>query len=285
MYIMKKEISISLLALSLVACGGSSSSSNDSSLGINKNFANGIRGAEQEPVLISAAVSEGDTVTLNSQLTGNVLEGSSVIFNFTPTETKKVALILSSAVTDLDLGVSSTDLDLVSDDENSNDAIIFEATANQLYSVEVESYKGAGPFELKLVEANRSSFGLSVNEYIVEAEYTSVQTCVEGGETSTYNEAYDVDTIINWKDGYAVHLSGESKIFFKSVTNDSFTAVSADSGTEGSESYKNSTTLNYTTNFETGELTGTAISETTSVNNNITEVCTSNITITANVVL
>tara|TARA_B100000446_G_C10544846_1_gene338150 strand:+ start:2318 stop:3160 length:843 start_codon:yes stop_codon:yes gene_type:complete len=280
---MKKEISIYLLALSLVACGGDSSS--DSSLGINKDFASGVRGVEQEPTLTSDTVSEGDTIVLNSNLTGTVSDGSSVIFNFTPTETQKLALILSSAATDLDLGVSSTDLDLMSDDENSNEAIIFEATAGQLYSVEVESYEGAGSFELKFVEANRSSFGLSANEYIVEAEYTSVQTCVENEQTSTYNEIYDVSIIINWKDGYVVNLSNEYKTSFKSVTDNSFTAVSSDSGTEGNESYENTFTLNYTTNFETGELTGTAVSETTSVENSITEVCTSNISITANVVL
>lgn len=280
---MKKEISISLLALSLVACGGSSSS--DNSLGINKNFASGIRGAEQEPTLTSTNIYEGDTVTLNTLLTGNVLEGSSVRFNFTPTEDKKVALVLSSAAKDLDLEVTSTGVDLYSDDSNSNEAIIFNAIANRQYNVEVESFEGEGQFELKLVEANRSSFGLSANEYIVEAEHTSAETCVENGETNQYDETYDVSIIINWKDGYVVNLSGESKTSFQSVSGNSFTVVSSDSGTDGIDSYESNFTLNYTTNFETGELTGSAVSETTYVNSNSTEICTSNITITANVVL
>ena len=255
------------------------------SLGINKDFASGIRGAEQEPALKNDPVSEGDNVELNTRLTGNVLEDSSVRFNFTPTENKKVALVLSSAAKDLDLEVSSTDLNLDSSDGNSNEAIIFNAIANQLYSVEVESYEGQGLFELKLVEANRSSLGLTANEYIVEAKYTTKETCVENGETNQYNYTDNTSIIINWKDGYVVSLSGESKTSFKSVSGDSFTAVSSDSETNGSDSYESNFTLNYTTNFETGELTGTASSETTFVDSNSTEVCTANITITANVVL
>ena len=91
--------------------------------------------------------------------------------------------------------------------------------------------------------------------------------------------------IINWKDGYVVSLSGESKASFKSVSGDSFTAVNSDSFSFDNGRYESNFILDYTTNFETGELTGTAISKTTDIYDDTTEVCTANITITANVVL
>jgi hypothetical protein len=288
---MRKEISISLLALGLVACGGGSSSSDSDSSGsggnntlvINKDFASGIRGIEQEPALTSATVSEGDVIALNTNLTGSVLEDSSVSLYFTPTKTEKVAFILSSAAEDLDLEVSTQGLSLESYGFTSNEALVADAIAGQLYTVEVESYVGQGAFQLKLVEANRSSLGLSTNEYVIEAEYTIERACVESGETSTYDSSKNVNKIINWKEGYIMDLSGENKSSFTSINDNSFTATY--SKTENDGNYELEQTTNYTTNFETGVLNGTLLSTETETYNSRTEVCTSDIEIAAKVIL
>ena len=305
---MRKEILISLLALGLAACGGSSSSSDsgntdsgntdsgntdsgntdsgtsgNNTLVINKDFASGIRGTEQEPTLTSATVSEGDNVSLNTNLTGSVLEDSSVRLYFTATESETVAIVLSSLVEDLDLSVSSQGLNLSSYGSNSNEALVFDVIADQRYTVQVEQYIGQGSFQLKLVEANRSSLGLSTNEYVIDAEYTIEGACVQDGETSTYNSSKNVNKIINWKDGYIMDLSGENKSSFMSINDNSFTTTY--SKTENDGNYKSEHIINYTTNFETGVLNGSLLLKETEIDSSGTEVCTSNSEIAAEVIL
>ncbi len=288
---MRKEISISLLALGLVACGGGSSSSDSDSSGsggnntlvINKDFAAGIRGSEQEPALTSATVSEGDNVALNTNLTGSVLEDGSVSLYFTPTESETVAIVLSSLAEDLDLSVLSQDTDLSSYGSNSNEALVFDVIADQRYIVAVEQYIGQGSFQLKLVGANRSSLGLSTNEYVIEAEYTIERACVANGETFTFDSSKNVNKIINWKEGYIMDLSGENKSSFTSINDNSFTATYSKTDNDGN--YELEQTTNYTTNFETGVLNGSLLSTETETYNSRTEVCTSDIEIAAEVIL
>jgi len=183
------------------------------------------------------------------------------------------------------LEVSTQGLYLESSGLNSNEALLADVIADQLYTVEVYSYEGQGSFQLKLVEANRSSLGLSTNEYVIESQYTAEEVCVQDGETSTYNYTDNINATINWKNGYIMDLSGENKSLFTSVNENSFTIIGSDSDAAGDESYESEFTVNYTTNFETGLLNGSILSTTTYIDNTGTEVCNSNIEITAEVIL
>lgn len=280
---MKKGISISLLALTLVACGGDTTSGDTN--GINQDFPSDVRGVEQEPTLSSGTIAEGDSASLNTNLTGSVLENSSVRFNFTPTESQQVALVLSSAAEDLDLTVTAQDVDLDSSGFSSNEVIVFNAVAGQVYSIEVDSYTGSGAFQLKIVAANRSSLGLSANEYLIEAQYSSTEVCVRNGASSTNSDTSLINTIINWKDEYLSNLAGIDKTSFTSANGNSFTIVGSDSESEDDESNESSYTLNYTTNFDTNELTGTLKSKNTYTNSSGTKVCDTDIKITGKVIL
>lgn len=281
---MKKGIFISLLALSLAACGGDSS--NESGKSINKDFSSGIQGSSIEPTLTTFTVSDGDTVSLNTTLTGSVVEDGKVRLSFTPTEAKTVALVLSSTIKDLGLAVSYTGKSLDSSGDNSNEALVFEVLANQQYSIKIESYEGSGDFQLKLVDANRSSLGLSKNEHIIIATYNQTQVCIEDGKTDNATSTHLVNTTINWKEGYLVDLSGEGKTSFTSVQGDSFTVKKSISKTNEGEKASSDLTLNYTTNFETGALTGQLVSKFTHTDKEgKTEVCDVNSQIAAKVVL
>jgi hypothetical protein len=290
---MKKGISISLLALSLAACGGgggsNSSDSNDENiLSLKTDFAVGIRGSEQEPTVTAASVSEGDTVALNTRLTGSIPEDGSIRFSFTPTETTIVALVLSSTAEDLDLELtdSNYDVNIESSDSTSNEAIIFDAISGTPYFIDVDAYGKGGSFQLKLVEANRSSLGLSNDEYVVITQLNIAQECVEDGQNLSSNTTEVQNKIINWKGGYVLNLSGENKTSFTSVNDNSFSI--ADSTSESysdGESYSNISIFNYTTNFATGELTGDGNYVETYTDNAATETCTSEVEITGKVVL
>jgi hypothetical protein len=280
---MKKEILISLIVLTLVACGGESTSHDTDA--INQDFSINVRGEEQEPPLSLDTVTEGDSVSLNTILTGSVLESSSIRFNFTSNQSQKVALVLSSAVEDLDLNVSGEDVEFDGSGNSSNEAIVFNALAGQLYSIEVDSYTGSGEFQLKLVAANRSSLGLSANEYVIQAEYSSTEVCLEDGLNYTFSDTFLINTIINWKGGYLSDLDAIDKTSFTSTNGDSFTIVETDSKSENGESYESIYTLNYATNFDTNELTGTLVSKTTDTDSSGTRVCDAAVNIVGKVIL
>jgi hypothetical protein len=280
---MKKEILISLIVLTLVGCGGESTSHDID--GINQDFSINVRGEEQEPSLSLDTVTEGDNVSLNTILNGSVLENSSIRFNFTSNKSQKVALVLSSAVEDLDLNVSGQDVDFDGSGNSSNEAILFNALAGQIYSIEVDSYSGSGEFQLKLVAANRSSLGLSANEYIIQAEYNSTEVCLEDGLSYTFSDIFLINTIINWKGGYISDLDAIDKTSFTSADGEGFTIVETDSKSENGESYESIYTLNYATNFDINELTGTLVSKTTYTDFSGTKVCDATVNIVGKVIL
>jgi hypothetical protein len=297
---MKKEISISLLALSLAACGGSSSSDNksiDSNLQvINKDFPSSIKGKQDEPTLTTNDVTEGDSIDLNSKVSGTVLATSpteSTHLTFSIPDNQLIALVLSSSSNSLDINavtlpVHSNTLDLESSE---NKALIWNAVAGQSYQVEIENDTDVNSndvnFQLKLVEANRSSLGLSTNEYVVRYNNSGTLVCVDksGARTEeTYTARHTV--IFNWKEGYIKALLGTEKRKFSAVNDDSFSIIYTDSETEEGEIFNYSYNLRYTTNFETGEITGTVKNtDSTTKEGVVTENCTETLTTTGNVIL
>lgn len=85
-----------LLTSILAACGGE-----DANPGIG--VGDGLRGLANEPTLTTAT---GSDLSLNTQATGSIVEGSDDTYIFTATETGDVLVVLTSSVRDLDLSVS-----------------------------------------------------------------------------------------------------------------------------------------------------------------------------------
>jgi hypothetical protein len=253
---MKNGILVSFLALGLTACGSESDTENPN---IQTEFSAGIKGSQEQPILSNADILEGDSATLNTNYTGNILEDSSVDFSFTLAENKKVALALSSGLGDLDLYVDGHDIDLESAFDGSNELIIFDAQAGEHYSVRVKSWLGSGEFQLLLVEANRSSLGLENNEYLVSLDSINTQKCIIDGTRET-EESYEDSSfgIINWSAGYIDDLSGVDRNLFSSVDGNSFTVT--DNVSEAGKNYSISgqASLTLTTDFTSGAITGSS---------------------------
>lgn len=280
---MKNGIYISLLSLGLIACGGDSDSESPS---INESFAAGIKGQQIQPALTTGEISEGDSAVLNTTYTGTVEEDGYTSFNFTLDEDTQVALVLSSGATDLDLHVSGTGVQLYSDLNNSNELIVFDAIATQSYTVRVESFEGSGEFQLKFVEANRSSAGLGAEEYLLRFAVDATQTCsTDGGPEHTQEYTSSFDLIVNWNAGYVDDVAGTSRESFTSVTGNTFVVNSnySDSGSDWSESGQTTSTI--TTDFSTGSITGTIVESGVYVEYGETETCNWTSALTGKVLL
>ena len=250
---MKNGILISTLAVCLAACGGDSDSGTPT---INTELAAGIKGLETEPTLGNAEISEGDSASLNTNYTGNVLEDSSVQFSFTLAESKQIALVLSSAAANLDLSVTGTDINLSPSLVSSNELIVFGAEAGVSYSAKVESNEGSGEFQLKFVEANRSSAGLKSNEYLVNIHSVDTQKCTSNGEEQDEETYSDTNfLIINWSEGYVDETSRDFHAAFKSVSGNSFSVSNNLSESQVDLGISGVINMTISTDFETGKIT------------------------------
>lgn len=248
---MKNGLIISLFTLGLAACGSESDSETPT---ITTEFSSGIKGSEVEPDLSIAEISEGGIASLNTNYTGNVLEDSRVSFSFTLEETKKVALLLSSGVSNLNLTVFGNNKSLSSSNDGSIEVIVFDAEAGENYSVTVSSEDGTGEFQLKFVEANRSSMGLTNNDYLVNLESTDTTTCIENGvEQEDYTEIKSNLGVINWAEGF---ISNRSLSSFSSVDGNTFSINRSYSYAEDGYSGSSQGTLTLSTDFTTGVITG-----------------------------
>jgi hypothetical protein len=254
---MRNGILVALLSLGLMACGGESDSETHA---IDAELSAGIKGIEAQPTLANAEISEGDRASLNTNYTGSVLEDSSVDFSFTLAETKQVAFILSSGAADLDLSINGNGDYLTSTYNDSNELIIFDAQAGEVYSVVVRAWGGGGEFELKFVEANRSSIGLKINEYLVNLESTDTRNCIEDGvEEDEYTDTESSYAVINWSAGYIGDHLGNERTSFSSVDGNAFTINASYSSSEGIHSGSSQVTFALSTNFTTGAITGSSI--------------------------
>ena len=129
---MKNGILISVLTVCLVGCGGESGSETHTEI---TDFSLDLKGIEEQPTLTNAEISEGDSASLNTNYTGNIIEHSSVQFSFTLAEDKQVALVLSSGVSDLDLSIYGNNKSLYSEFEGSNELIIVDAVVRLIPGV------------------------------------------------------------------------------------------------------------------------------------------------------
>lgn len=289
---MKNGILISTLVVCLTACGGDSDSDspplntgNDSPT-VYTDFSSDLKGVEEQPALANAVISEGDSASLNTIYTGNVLESSSVEFSFTLEENKQVALILSSGVTDLDLTVSGNGEYFYTGLDTSNEVVVFGAEVGINYRVEVESNEGAGEFQLKLVEANRSSVGMVNGEYLVRSDNVIKQKCtVNGIEKDEFTINDSSFEIVNWSAGYYAEAAGAERLPFSSVNGNTFTINHR--FTISKESYSLSAQINriFSANFITGEISSSSNSSSEYTRGEEERLCNSVSSATGNVIL
>ncbi|MEH6344546.1 MAG: hypothetical protein V7785_05635 [Bermanella sp.] len=202
-----KALFIIILLSVLSACGGSSSSSPAT---LDVTLGEGVRGLEAEPAITDVTAKHEDTVVINSRLLGDIDSEANVDFNYTPAQDTLVALVLTGTAQDLDISVSGTALTKFSLGDNSNESIVFNAVANQDYIISMVSWLDGGSYELKIVEGNRASLGLSTDEYYVELILVGSETC--NGET--FEAQGYVDSIFNFAQGYVTDTNGLDKVEF-----------------------------------------------------------------------
>lgn len=289
---MKNGILVTLLSLGLIACGGESkkNNNNDSTFG---EFSSGIKGVEEQPSLTSADVAEGDSLTLNTINHGNIEHYSFVPLNFTLEQDTQVALVLSSEDEDLNLTVSGYDLGLDSSHDGSNELIVFNALAGELYSIEIDSESasyepitGNSNFQLKFVEANRNSAGLSADEYLVSLFFIGTSYCSEDGEPEVESNFSGSSLyIINWKAEYLSDSDGSSRESFDSVIDNVFTISINRIEVDEDRQVTNQSTVTYNTNFMTGEITGSASWTLNESQGNYTNECSNVVTVQGEIIL
>lgn len=279
---MKNGILLSFLSLGLAACGGEPDIDPPS---LDANLSDGIKGIEAQPALVNANISEGDSASLNTNYSGSVLSDGSVHFSLTLTEDTQVAIVLSSGLQDLDLAVSGNDIERSSDLNASNEIIVFDALADESYNVDVESNEGAGEFQLKIVEANRSSVGLSEDEYLVELEFYKTETCTINGDEQHYSSNETVNKIINWSEGYMSNSAGSDRLAFNSVNGTTFTVKSNHSDLGSGWNKSDQFTMTLVTSFATGAITGSSSTRDDYVEFDYSEHCYSTANYTGKIVL
>lgn len=287
---MKNGISVLLLSLGLIACGGESNKDNASAF---EEFSSGIKGVEEQPSLTSADVEEGDSLNLNTNNHGNIEHYRSILLNFTLEQDTQVALVLSSDDDDLNLSISGHELNLDSSLDASNELIVFKALAGEIYSIDIDSHsaryepiEGNSDFELKLVKANRASAGLTTDEYLVSMAYSITDICSENGEpekTTVYSGS-DIN-IINWKSEYFANSDGSDKQKFDSILGDAFTLTKNKTETGEDASLTSQLIATFNTDFKTGNITGSVNGTSHETNRNVTDDCRFTTTLTGRVSL
>lgn len=258
---MKNGIAIALMSCGLIACGGESSDSPAPGfLSAEIEFAQDFRGLQAMPDLTTTDVTEGDSIAINSEVSGNILEGSSINLTFTAEQSGLLTVFTKSAVESINFtltntndSVESSSLDHTnpSADNNYHDFIVFEATEGSIYNLEIESLEEAADFQLVLTVANRETHPINENEnlYLVSETYTENRSCVSLNERGQIEESNSSDTyhnfsLMNWEYGHhSKDLLNRYITIFTSVKDNVFYHVT-----------ENIQALTYTTNFETGEV-------------------------------
>lgn len=212
-----------VLAVAVAACGGSGGDSSQRAPRVEVSFQDGIKGPQAAPELKNVEITTDATVEYNSHVTGTIGEDSELVISFVAPEDKTTLVRLTGSAPDADLDVEGTGVDMTSAWlDTSNEMLVFEAVGGRQYSVTVSSEEGSGDFALTIVEANRSSAGLSSHEYLLELENRDKSECTETGEEDSGGEAVSVAyQVISWKRGYIYW--GKEKLPFKSTDGNTFT--------------------------------------------------------------
>lgn len=244
---MNKLVAIAGLSVLLSACG-----SDDEQPTIDVDLSE-FKGAASAPNLTAVAVSDNDAININTRASGTVAENGNVDLYFTALGDELVAVTLSADAEDLDLYIENSDVNSSSATLSSNEVIVFPASLGEVYNVGVEAYVGSGDFTLDLVSANRSSLGLSENEFWVSFTATYSDSC-NGGEPHTYS---DLDGfIINFAEGYIASPDGLEKLAFSSVEGLSFNVSFSNSESGENFTFSSNSNSTYTVNPLTGGVTG-----------------------------
>ncbi len=144
------------------------------------------------------------SVTLNTEVVGEISEGMRAYVSFRVTEDQVVAVTLDGEVRDLDLRVwdELDGVDYAHSGLTSDEGFVVYAKAHVAYFVEVIAARGNGPFSLKVMEPHRSAFDLQAEELYVVAEGEGSEHCLTNGgnrrvwdiEGWQYQYIYNVQT-------------------------------------------------------------------------------------------
>jgi hypothetical protein len=268
---MKNEVLVSLLVFGLVACGGESNKNNESDFG---DFSSGIKGVEEQPSLTNEDVSEGDSLGLNTIHHGNIEHESNLQFDFIAEQHVRIAVVLSSEDENLNLSVTGNgdsgtyvnhinDLKLYSTLAGSSELIVFDAMAGEGFFIKINSYSGIydsnslnSDFQLKIVEANRASVGLSVNEYLVGITSIGNTYCGPYDEFDPGSDYSETGLfIINWQAGYIANSDGSNRNSFDSITDNTFTYSSSYSQASRNLNSNTESISIFKTDFDSGVVT------------------------------
>ena len=256
----------------LSGCGGESGGREPAGIIIDDS----LKGPESTPELTT--VTSG-VVNLNSLIMSDILDDGTESWTFQSTSNDKVILVLQSGVEDLDLTVSGNTVSESSSGFDSNEMIIFDAKVGENYSITVDSYAGAGSYELQVVSVNRESVGLGTDEYLVSFSVASESECDSGASISEYEY---LETM-NWAAGYIG--TGDNQEYYDSVNGTTLTFSFSYSESESDYSYSSDGSLTITVEPETGDVTGFASGSTSENLYGDIDNCTYSETIEANIVL
>ena len=244
---------IGVFALGLSAC---IEESDDDETGVDVDVSQ-FKGAEVAPTLAaSAAITNGSSVAINSQYTGSITDGATDTFAYSAQTSGLVAILLTSAAEDLDLFVIDGSTKYSSEYLESNEAVVIQAEANQQYSIDVESIDGADDYQLVVVEANRSSLGLSDKEYWVNFDVAGEETC----NNTTESDSHVGGFVINFSDGYLADVSGLDKDKFSGVSGTKFLIVISESESTTNYSYSSDFKLDLELSPTEGTVKGGSVS-------------------------
>lgn len=261
-----------MTVVAISGCGGDSSGKGPTGIVINDS----LKGPESTPELTT--VTSG-VVNLNSLIMSDILDDGTESWTFQSTSNDKVILVLQSGVEDLDLTVSGNTVFESSSGFDSNETIIFDAKVGENYSITVDSYVGAGSYELQVASVNRESAGLGTDEYLVSFSVASESECDSGASTSEYEY---LETI-NWAAGYIG--TGDNQEYYDSVNGETLTFSFSYSESESDYSYSSNGSLTITVEPETGDVTGFASGSTSEDDEGDIDNCTYSESIEGSIVI
>lgn len=272
---MYKSLTILSLAFLLSACGSDATSPS-----IDVDLSE-FKGISDKPTLTPANAINGDDVALNTRALSTIQDGGEIEYKFSTSTDKLVAVFVTSAAEDLDIYVSGPGVSAGSSNDGSNEAVVFQAQANQQYAIGVESYEGGGSLTLTVTEATRGTLGLSENEYLYEFSDTGEETC--DGQTYTYTENHT--SVINFKDGYMADATGMDRAKFNSVNGMSFRLKDAESESYEDHAYSYAFEVSLTLDPADGDVTGVVDFSSTYTDLDGTSTCTTNISTSGAILL
>ena len=160
-----------------------------------------FKGLESEPILTDMkSLEHGSFVQINSVLEGHVLEGETVQYYFEPLDSELVVFIINQPFKAMALEVKSIEDGV---DESlggfySSPIKIVDVSAGGRYLISISAGTSLGYFNLKVVQANRSSLSLSKDEYVFKESFTDYQKCGDG-EVVVAREFYSlIDLSFNY---------------------------------------------------------------------------------------